>query len=157
MSEFWAMIGVAVPVILSTFLMPLIVKRMEAKTRAEERAEDKAELKEAAEKVQEVARQAKETAAKQAEIAESAAIEAKKLAEKVNDVHTLVNSKLTGVTMKLRDRTKALLSDKMKAKRKKPLEIKFLQDELNMLDEELADRRVQQAKVDAAQESPNRV
>ncbi len=94
----WIALIVAVPTTL-TALLPFYLKSLEAKTRRIERAEDKAELKEAARRVTDVALRAKEAAALLAINTEKSASDTSRALgdlKKIGDAtHVLVNSQST--------------------------------------------------------------
>jgi len=138
---------VAVPTVLSTTLVPLMIKRADNQTRREERAEDKAELKLAAEKAEEVAEQAKEAARLLAENTVKAEKATQSLVDKVDVVHVLVNSNLTLATQKLLESKEAHIELLRQYTPENLSIIKQLELEIVELNSVLADRRAQAIKV----------
>lgn len=145
---------VVIPTTVAT-IVPLLIERAKAKVRKEERAEDKAALLEAAARAQEVAEQAKKAAVLLADSTAKSAEMAQSLSEKVDRVetvgkivHTLVNSKLTVTTQKLRDKTARTL-DLERKRSGSNVDIALLEAELRDLDAELSDRALAQAEVTA--------
>jgi hypothetical protein len=124
---------VAVPTVLATTLVPLLTKRSERQER-------------------------REVAARAAEAAELLAVNTKQAAEatqtltdKVDVVHTLVNSNLTIATQKLREKTQRALNLLLEFEPSNSVEINVLKAELAELDAVLLDRLKQAKAVEAQQ------
>lgn len=143
--------SVAVPTILSTTLVPLVIEWFKSSTRQRERQEDRDALEAAAIKAEQVAEQAREAARLLAENTVKAEAATKSLTDKVDVVHTLVNSNLTIATQKLREARQDKLSLLVKYQPENTVAIDILNIEIAELDSVLADRLKQAHAVDALQ------
>lgn len=168
MDAVWiALIAAGVP-FLSTIIGALILnwntrkvkeadnnRQDEIEKRKEERQDEiERRVAEAAVKADEVADHAREAARLLAENTAIQVDQAKILTEKVdkvsevsNVIHTLVNSKLTSTTQKLRDRTSNTLEMMRQFSPERVSDISRLETDLDELNDELVARKVAQDKV----------
>jgi len=140
---------VAIPAMLSPLLLAWLTNR----SRRLEKQEDYARQDLVAEKAAAVAKKAEEAArllaisTKTAEAASNILIgKVDKVATVTDQVHILVNSKLTATTQKLRDRTAQTLNA-LRRETGNEAEIRVLEQDLKDLDAELSDRAAQQQKI----------
>lgn len=169
-----AAIGV-VSLIVSSILAPILVSRYQTKallaTKAADREEDRRDreadrLRQQRDRDAQVARDA-ETARVLARNTEKAVAATENLTKNVDKVsrtadiiHTLTNSKLTDVSRQLRDVSKELLVEKKKNRHPSIDDlaaIKALEQKIADLDDLLADRATQNAKVEEQQAQEPRV
>lgn len=162
----WIAVIVAVPTVLATTLVPLLMQRSTTKARREERKEDWKRQDDVAEKAASTARSLIERQSQVAEkaavavdlLAENTAIQVaatKTLTEKVDVVHTLVNSNLTLATQKTREAKQGKLTLLLKHE-PESTEIDLLKLEVAELDAVLKDRLTQQKAVETQQAQQGR-